>query len=89
MVINSIDMLISNRLVTGIKYGVFGGWNHDVCIGLLLKNLSIDGITVVSAIGHEDIKSINLIEQSVQCAGITDRLFSQVTGNNLMFLIDG
>ena len=82
-------MLISHGLSTGITNGVFRWWNHDVCIGLSLKNLSIDGITVVSAIRHEGIKRIDLIEQCPQCAGITDRLFSQVTGNNLMFLING
>ena len=72
LVVDGIDMLISHGLGTGIRNGVFGWWNNDVCIGLLLKNLSIDGITVVSAIRHEGIKSINLIEQYTQCAGITD-----------------
>ena len=71
-------MLISNGLGTGIVSGIFGWRNNDICNGLSLKNLSIDGITVVSAIGHEGIKSIDLIEQYVQCAGITDRFFSEM-----------
>ena len=89
LAVDGIDMLISHGLATGIRNGVFGWRNDDLCLGLSLKNLSIDGITVVSAIGHEGIKSINLIYQYVQCAGITDRFISQITGNNLMLLIDG